>query len=68
MTRTQTLWPMLSAATLWLGTHTAQAQEAPTPMHLLLVALLGNETTRVAHAAALHTPIFEPTLILGWEL
>lgn len=42
---------------------------SPTPpMHLLLVALLGNETTRVAHAAALHTPIFEPTLILGWEL
>jgi hypothetical protein len=37
---------------------------SPTPpMHVLLVALLGNETEGPEH-----TPLFEPTLILGWEL
>jgi hypothetical protein len=32
------------------------------PMHVLFVALFGNETE-----GAQHTPLFEPTLILGWE-
>lgn len=37
---------------------------SPTPpMHVLLVALFGNETEGPEH-----TPLFEPTLILGWEL
>jgi hypothetical protein len=33
------------------------------PMHILLVALLGNETEGDSH-----TPLVEPTLILGWEI
>ena len=37
---------------------------APVPqMHLLLVALFGNETE-----GKTHTPLLEPTLVLGWEI
>ncbi|MFI5309265.1 MAG: hypothetical protein ACHQ53_18055 [Polyangiales bacterium] len=39
------------------------------PMHVLFVGLLGNETELDRAAATTkHTPLFEPTLIVGWEL
>jgi hypothetical protein len=38
------------------------------PMHVLLVALLGNETELQASGSKSHTPLFEPTLVLGWEI
>jgi hypothetical protein len=37
------------------------------PMHLLFVGLLGNETA-LQPAGKTYTPLFEPTLIVGWEL
>jgi len=37
------------------------------PVHVLFVGLVGNET-ELAGTTKTHTPLLEPTLIVGWEL
>jgi len=46
----------------WLAGPSLSVSPVP-QMHVLFVGLLGNETT-----GPMHTPLFEPTLVVGWEL